>query len=80
MEKQKNMKKRDLHEALRIQAKIDVFIKKNKQKQKKHQKIRYQKTSKIKVLGSFWKGKSHPKWRLFQNMKNMKKAWQAQQI
>ncbi len=27
MKKQKNMKKRDLHETLRIQAKIDVFIK-----------------------------------------------------
>ena len=44
MKKQTNMKKRDPHQTLRIQAKIGVFIKKNKQKQKKHQKIRYQKT------------------------------------
>ena len=40
----KNLKKRDPHETLRIQAKIDVFIKNNKQKQKKHQKTRGQKT------------------------------------
>ena len=32
--KYKNMKKRDLHQTLRIQAKIGVFIKNNKQKQK----------------------------------------------
>ena len=29
----KNLKKRDPHQTLRIQAKIDVFIKHNKQKQ-----------------------------------------------
>ena len=48
-----------------------MFLKNAKvEKTENHEKTSGPKTWKIEVWVSFWMAKSHPKWRLFRNMKN----------
>ena len=64
-----NLKKRDPHQMLRIQATINVFIKQKHKQNNNRQKNRAQTTQLFRILGSFWEAKKHDKLRLLENMK-----------
>jgi len=74
------MQKRDPHQTLRIQAKIDVFIQIQQRNIQNTCKNDIPKNMKNGGFGKIFRGQKSSKMMIFRNMKNMKKAWQAQQI
>ena len=71
MKKQKNMKKRDLHETLRIQTKIDVFIKTTTNKNKTHEKTRGEQNIKNRGFGIILGGQKSSKMETFWKHENV---------